>query len=437
MKITFLLTQSLEDPSGLGRYFPLAKELTRLGNEVNILALHPNLGSLIQRRLQVSGVTVHYVGQMHVRKVGSQKTYFSTLGLMRVALASTLRISFRALLTDAEVIHLGKPHPINGVAALAAKFLRGKRLYLDCDDYEADSNRFSSRWQRAVVALFEDNLPRFVSGMTVNTRFTQERNIALGFSAERIVYVPNGVDRDRFAKVDPPKAQALRRELGLDDKKVVAYVGSMSLVNHPVDLLLQAFAIVRRRCGDAVLVLAGGGEDYDSLRRCAEELGLGEVAIFVGRVRPEAVPYYTAIADVSVDPVHDDLTARARSPLKLFESFAVGTPVVTGDVGDRRNILGAPPQSPPTLRPSLRPCSGQGSGQALGGEFCDGEPFDPAQGRAGLLVEPGDAQALAEGILTILEDSDLAHAMQEAALSLRERYYWDVLVRDFVKVYCN
>jgi glycosyltransferase involved in cell wall biosynthesis len=73
----------------------------------------------------------------------------------------------------------------------------------------------------------------------------------------------------------------------------------------------------------------------------------------------------------------------------------------------------------------------------LGGEFCDGEPFDPAQGRAGLLVEPGDAQALAEGILTILEDSDLAHAMQEAALSLRERYYWDVLVRDFVKVYCN
>ena len=265
--------------------------------------------------------------------------------------------------------------------------------------------------------MFEDNLPRFASGMTVNTRFTQERNVALGFPAERIVYVPNGVDRDRFANVDPEKTQHLRRELGLDSKKVVAYVGSMSLVNHPVDLLLEAFAIVRRRCSDAVLVLAGGGEDYDSLRRRAEELGLEETAIFVGRVKPEAVPYYLAMADVSAEPVHDDLTARARSPLKLFESFAVGTPVVTGDVGDRRNILGAPPQSPPIF----------------GGKFCDGEPFDPAQGRAGLLVEAGDAQALAEGILTILEDSDLAHAMQEAALSLRERYYWDVLVRDFVK----
>ncbi len=399
MKITFLLTQSLEDPSGLGRYFPLAKELTRLGNQVSILALHPDLSSLSQRRLQLGGVKVHYVGQMHVRKVGSQKTYFSTLGLARVALASSLRMSFRALLAETDVVHLGKPHPINGVAALAAKFLRGKRLYLDCDDYEADSNRFSGKWQRSVVALFEDNLPRFVSGMTVNTRFTQERNVALGFPEDKIVYVPNGVDRDRFAKIDPGKVQALRRELGLENKKIVAYVGSMSLANHPVDLLLEACTIVSKQRSDAVLILAGGGQDYDFLRQQAEELGLGEAAIFVGRVKPEAVPYYLAMADVSADPVHDDLTARARSPLKIFESFAVGTPVVTGDVGDRRNIL--------------------------------------ADGEAGMLVEAGDAQALAEGILAVLEDGDLAHAMKEAALRLRERYYWDVLVQDFVEVYCD
>lgn len=399
MKITFLLTQSLEDPSGLGRYFPLAKELARLGNEVSILSLHPNLGVLSQRHLEKNGVKVHYVGQMHVRKVGSQKTYFSTLGLMRVALVSTLRMSFRALLAETDVVHLGKPHPINGVAALGAKFLRGKRLYLDCDDYEADSNRFSGRWQRAVVALFEDNLPRFASGMTVNTRFTQERNVALGFPAERIVYVPNGVDRERFANVDSGRVQALRRELGLDNKKVIAYVGSMSLVNHPVDLLLEAFAVVRRRCDDAVLVLVGGGQDYDFLRRRAEELGLGESAIFVGKVKPEEVPYYTAMADVSTDPVYDDVVARARCPLKLFESMAVGTPVVTGDVGDRRDIL-------------------------------DG-------GRAGMLVNPGDVHALAKGIVTVLQDRDRARAMREAALRLRERYYWDVLIDDFIRVYSD
>ena len=396
-RITFLLTQGLEDPSGLGRYFPLAKELAKLGHEVSILALHPDLGSLSQRRLEVGGVRVHYVGQMHVRKVGNQKTYFGKFGLARVVLASTLRMGLEALSNETDVIHVGKPHPINGLAALGARFLRGRRLYLDCDDYEAESNRFSGMWQKAVVAWWEDNLPRFARGMTVDTRFTQQRSIALGFPAERIFFVPNGVDRERFGPIDPRQVQDLRQRLGLQDKSLVAYVGSMSLVSHPVGLLLDAFDIVRRRCGDSVLVLAGGGEDYDALRARATELGLHGCALFVGRVRPDEVPLYLAMADVSVEPVYDDLAARARSPLKVLESLAVGTPVVAGDVGDRREMLG--------------------------------------DGQAGVLVKPGDSDALAEGILALLQDQERVQAMREAALRLRERHYWDVLVKDFVKVY--
>jgi glycosyltransferase involved in cell wall biosynthesis len=396
-RITFLLTQSLGDPSGLGRDSPLTKELVKLGHEVSILALHPDLASISQRRLDANGVQVHYVGNMHVRKVGNQKTYFTTFGLLRVALASSLHMSWQALLSQTDVIHVGKPQPINGLAAVGARFLRGQTLYLDCDDYEAESNRFSGQWQKAMVALWEDKLPRFAKGITVNTRFTQHRYITLGFPAERIVYVPNGVDRERFGCVGPQQMQDLRRRLGLQDRRLVAYVGSMSLVNHPVNLLLDAFPNVRSQCPDAVLVLVGGGEDYDALRQRAAELGLGEAALFVGKVRPEEVPLYLGMSDVSVEPVYDDLAARARSPLKIFESLAVGTPVVTGDVGDRRELL--------------------------------------ENGQAGLLVSPGDSDALAEGILALLQNRERAQAMREAALRLRERYYWDVLVKDFVKVY--
>ena len=398
-RITFLLTQSLSDPSGLGRYYPLAKELVKLGYQVSVLALHPDLDSLAQRRLEVSGIHVHYVSQMHVRKTGSQKTYFGPWALARVALAGSLRLGWQALLDKADVIHVGKPHPINGLAALGARFLRGRDLYLDCDDYEAESNRFSGRWQKAMVALWEDRLPRLARGMTVNTRFTQQRYIALGFPAARMVYVPNGVDRERFGHVDPHgyRVQDLRRRLGLQDKRVVAYVGSMSLVNHPVDLLLDAFGAVREPCRDAVLLLVGGGEDYDALRRRAVELGLQEGAIFVGRVPPEEVPGYLSLAEVSVEPVRDDLAGRARSPLKIAESLAVGTPVVAGDVGDRREMLG--------------------------------------DGQAGLLVRPGDSSALATGILTLLQDRERAQAMRQSALRLREGMYWDVLVKEFVKVY--
>lgn len=396
MRITFLLTQGLEDPSGLGRYFPLAKELTKIGYRVNILALHPNLSALSQRRIKKDGVQVHYVGQMHVRKVDSQKTYFNTPGLLRVALSSTLRMSIGSLLAKTDAIHLGKPHPINGVAALVgAKLLRHRPLYLDCDDYEAESNRFSAVWQKRAFALFEDNLPKFTEGLTVNTRFLAERHAALGYPKERIVYVPNGVDRDRFGYVNPQRVQRLRDSLGLESKKVALYVGSLSLANHPVGLLLDAFAVVSQRLREAVLVLVGGGEDYDLIRARISKMGLSERIIMAGRVSPKLVPYYFKLGDVSVDPVYDDVVAQARCPLKLFESMASGVPVVTGDVGDRREVLG----------------------------------------QAGLLVAPGDANALAEGILSVLRDEDRAKAMAEVALERRKRYYWDVLVQKFVKVY--
>jgi glycosyltransferase involved in cell wall biosynthesis len=54
---------------------------------------------------------------------------------------------------------------------------------------------------------------------------------------------------------------------------------------------------------------------------------------------------------------------------------------------------------------------------------------------AGILVDPGNAAALAEGLLMVLSDKDRAQAMRQATARVRERYYWDRLVSDFVKVY--
>jgi glycosyltransferase involved in cell wall biosynthesis len=396
MRITFLLTQSLESPSGLGRYWPLAKELARLGHAVTVLALHPDYRALEERRFTREGVRVHYVAQMHVVKRASAKRYFGPLRLLWVTAWATWRLSWAALQTPSDVYHLGKPHPMNGIAGAILCGL-GRRVYLDCDDYEAASNRFGGRWQRRIVAWFEDRLPRIAAGVTTNTCFLAQRLEGLGVPTRRMVYVPNGIDRARFAPLDAEDVDGLRQRLALEGRQVVLYVGSMSLASHPVDLLLEAFGRVRQSVPEAVLLLVGGGEDYAALRALAEELTLGDAVRFVGRVSPEQVPAFYSLADLSADPVRDDRVARARSPLKLFESLAVGTPVVTGDVGDRRACL--------------------------------------AGGSAGLLVVPGDASALADGIVHLLRHPRRAARMREAAASVRDRFYWDVLVHQFLRVY--
>jgi len=177
----------------------------------------------------------------------------------------------------------------------------------------------------------------------------------------------------------------------------VVYAGTLGLASHPVDLLLQAFVEVLARLPRARLLLAGGGEDFENLQKMAAELGLGEAVIFAGRVHPDEVPGYLRMATVTVDPVHDDLVARARSPLKVVESLACGVPVVTANVGDRRSML--------------------------------------AGGEAGVLVKPGDSHALAEGLLQVLEDPAARQRMAQAALEQREYWYWDRLVEQFMQVY--
>jgi glycosyltransferase involved in cell wall biosynthesis len=399
MRIVFLLTQDLESPSGLGRYWPLGRELRQLGHNVTILALHSNYAALTSQEKDFvrEGVHVRYVGQMHVRKVRNRKFYFKPLRLLHVVLVGTLRLAFAALGIPADAYHVGKPHPMNGVAGLVASRLRRRPLYLDCDDYEVASNRLEISWQRLGIAFFERCLPHCAAGISVNTHFVLEKLIESGYPAGRIRYVPNGVDRHRFHSASRSDAEELRRQLDLIDREIVAYVGSLSLTSHGLDLLLEAFPIVQESHPRAALLLVGGGEDYDTLRRRARDMGIEDAVRFTGRVSPERVAPYYLLADVSVDPVYDNQAQRARSPLKVVESLAMGTPVVTGDVGDRGMYL--------------------------------------KDGQAGRLVPGGNAAALASGIVDVLEKNGSSREKEEPTRMLRNAYFWDALVHDFAQVY--
>ena len=144
-------------------------------------------------------------------------------------------------------------------------------------------------------------------------------------------------------------------------------------------------------------MLVGGGEDFDELVQKSMNLGIQSNAIFAGRISPEQIPNCYQLATISVDPVRDDLIAKARSPLKVVESLVLGVPVVTGDVGDRRNML-------------------------AGGDY-------------GKLVEPGNPETLAEGMLELINNEKARARMSKAALANAEEWYWDSLIKDFLSVY--
>ena len=397
MKISLIATSSLYYPSPVGRWFPLAKEMVRLGHTVHLVTLHHNYHRGMENPYQKDGVWIHVVGQMHVRGWGDSRRTLGGFQLIGVALVATWALWRRARRLDVDAYHICKPQPMNGMAGLLAARWTGRPCYLDCDDYEAKANRFAHRGQKLLVRWFEDSLPRRMAGVSVNSRFLAERVRGLGADPQRIVYVPNGVDWDRFAALDHRAGLRLRQQYGLQDRPTVLYAGTLSLTGHPLRLLIEAFAQMLPRVPAARLVLVGGGEDRPVLERQVQKARLQEQVTFVGPVPPEQVPAYLLLGDVSVDPVMDDAVARARSPLKVLESMACAIPVVTGDVGDRRELL--------------------------------------AGGQAGLLVRPGEAGALAEGIASLLLDPERRAQMGAAGRQQVQTYRWDRQVLRFLSLY--
>jgi glycosyltransferase involved in cell wall biosynthesis len=365
-----------------------------------MLLLHHSYDQLvIGRRSQVhAGVTVQYVAQMHVYGPIGQRRYFGPLALLRVSLLGALELARAAIRLGGDALHVCKPQPINGLAGLIAARVLGCPLYVDCDDYEGGGNRFGAAWQQRLVQLCEDRLPAQAAAVTVNTRFLQRRCAGLGVPAARLIYVPNGIATARLVPPDPRKVAALRCALGLGDAPVVAYVGTLSQTTHNVGLLLEAFALIAQRLPAARLLLVGDGEDRAALQEQARRLGIGARTLFVGAASPAAVPAFLALASCSVDPVADDAVAAARSPLKIVESLASGVPVITGDVGDRAEVLG----------------------QA-----------------AGMLVRPGDARALADGLAALLEDHALQLRLAAGARERAESYRWDRLAPAWAQVYAS
>lgn len=395
MRITFLIIMGIERPSGR-RYMQLARGLVAQGHQVRILALHPDLAQCPQRRFSQDGVEVWYVGQMHARKTGSVPQRFGPFALLRVLAASTLGMIWAVLGSPAEVYHLGKPQPVNGLAALlAVRLLRRRPFYVDCDDDEVHGNRLSAPWQRTIFGFWQNLLPRLAAGVTVNTRHLAHELSAAG--VQRVVYVPNGVELARFKPPAPAQLVALRQALGLHDRRVVAYVGTLALQNHPVDLLIAAWPSVVAALPTATLLLIGGGEDLPTLQAQVAQLGLSAHVRFTGQLPHTAVPALLALAELSVDPVRDDAVARARSPLKLFESMALGVPVITGAVGDRAELLDA--------------------------------------GRAGLLVEPGCPQALATAIISLLQAEPQRLKLAAAGQLQAQNYAWTTLAQIWTTVY--
>ncbi len=190
------------------------------------------------------------------------------------------------------------------------------------------------------------------------------RRLALGWGLdeERVSVLPNPAPEVPSL----PAREQLREELGLEGD-VLGFAGRLG-PQKSLEIALEALAGVP----GVTLAIAGDGPDRKALERRARELGLDGRARFLGSVSREGVLRLFRAADASL------LTSSWENfPHTVVEALAVGTPVISTDVG--------------------------------------GVPEVVRDGENGLLVPAGDVAALAAAIERFFADDGLRDRLAGAA----------------------
>jgi glycosyltransferase involved in cell wall biosynthesis len=233
-----------------------------------------------------------------------------------------------------------------------------------------------ARWERTNVHRAD----RVVVPSRYSARVAAE---VYGIPDTRIAVVPEPIDlaewRRRFAAAE-------RR---VSSRPTVLSVARM-YPRKRLDDLLRATALLRERIPDVQVRIVGEGPMSDRLRRLHEELALGDTAVLLGEV---------SRARLSVEYVNADCfclpTVQEGFGLVFAEAMAAGLPVVACRAAAVPEIV--------------------------------------ADGRTGVLVNPGRPDELAEALETVLMNDGLRKELSEEARRRVEAYDLERVARTFLE----
>lgn len=211
-----------------------------------------------------------------------------------------------------------------------------------------------------------------------------------GVPETKITVIPNAID-ERFRQA-PPEADLYRVRARYQlPERFIMYAGNVK-PHKNLERLIEAFVTVRRRGFDDLGLLVSGSEvsQYATLRRAVHRHNLHKHVRFLGYQTTGTLAALYRLADVFVFP-----SLYEGFGLSPLEAIASGTPVVASNVSSLPEVLGD----------------------------------------AAVLIDPLEAESIADGITRVLEDGALRADLRRRGLARAGCFSWEQSVKQVRRIY--
>jgi len=206
--------------------------------------------------------------------------------------------------------------------------------------------------------------------VSVTTETDVELIKSKGYPENQIAFIPNGANTNTFFRIPDVEIKNERNRLGLSDKFVICYSGSLNQGMNEVNSFVPLMEKLRNH-QDITLLLVGDGENLGEIKSNAKAKNLESIR-FIPKMDLASLNGVLNACDAGIVPRKRLLKNNSGGyPVKMFENWAVENPVILGADSntEERKIL--------------------------------------ERANAGIAADPGDIDSIADAVLKLKSDNDL------------------------------
>lgn len=322
------------------RTYEHCKEWVKEGVEVTVITCAPNFpegkifkgykNKLYQTEM-VDGIKVVRVWTYISANKGFLKRIIDFLSFMVMSF-------WAGLFIKTDLIVATSPQFFTAVSGRWLAFWKRKRWVMEVRDLWPESvEAVGAMGTNPIISFFEYlELRMYKSAwkiITVTDSFKEQLVHERKIKTSKIEVVKNGINTDLF--VPMPKNATLLKELQLENKFIIGYIGTHGMA-HKLDFILDCANQIENK--SIHFLFLGTGAEKENLLKQKENLGLKNVTL-LPPVEKKQVKAYISILDIGLVNLKKSDTFKSVLPSKIFELAGMHKPILLGVEGEAKRLI--------------------------------------------------------------------------------------------------